>query len=251
MSNKIKITIMVATVIIILTSIMIFSSNSVKGNVQEESIIYKTLYALDGRTLEVPEAEVDTYLNLFWYTEPVCQVYSIDQRSMIIYQREKEAYLDVGWYEAPVMYMYNKLGTAFIIYQHEKQDYINQGYYTEPPSVNYNDMVLLAKVIYAEATQNPNLRIIDRQYVGAVVMNRVRHSRFPNTVRGVIYAPGQYACVGNYWFNQNPPQECLDIAKQLLLGETFGVPSNVVFQAQFTQGKGIWKKVGVHYYCYI
>ena len=132
-----------------------------------------------------------------------------------------------------------------------KESYLQKGFYLEPREVNYNDMVLIAKVIYAEATQNPNLRLTDRRYVGAVIMNRVRHPKFPNTVSGVIYAKGQYACVGNRWFNQNPPQECLDIAKQVLLGETFGVPSNVVFQAQFTQGRGVWKKVGVHYYCYI
>lgn len=244
MSKRMKITI-IASVIVIFIITILCSSNSICENQvkAEDTENYITLYSLNNNTIQVLTEEVDTYLELAWYIKPVDLIYNIKQEYIVVYKDELDFYLNNGWYLDPVTYIYNTMGTKFIIYQYELQTYLNQGYL----EVNQNDMILLAKVINAEAANST----LDRQYVGAVVMNRVRHSRFPNSVSGVIYARGQYACVGNAKFNSYPPQECLDIAKQLLLGETYGVPSNVVFQAQFLQGSGLWKRVGVHYYCYI
>lgn len=73
--------------------------------------------------------------------------------------------------------------------------------------------------------------------VGTVVMNRVAHYRFPNTIHGVIHQPGQYAFIASgarrpisdrAWAN----------AERLLNGERFA-PENVVFQAEFRQGSGV------------
>lgn len=252
MSKRMKITI-IASVIVIFIITMLCSTNSVCENQvkAEDSKTYITLYAVGGYQTLVPENEVEIYLELDWYLKPVNVIYNIKQERIVVYEDELDFYLNNGWYLQPVIYIYNSLGTKFIIYQYELQDYLNQGFTEKPPAVNQSDMILLARVIYAEASENPSIRLIDRQYVGAVVMNRVRSPRFPNSVSGVIYATNQYACVGNSKFNSYPPQECIDIAKQLLLGETFGVPSNVVFQAQFSQGSGLWKQIGVHYYCYI
>lgn len=244
MKKGMKITI-IATVIVIM---ILCSFNSIVSG--EAEVQMKTLYSLNNKKITVTEFEVNHYLNLGWYLNPVIKIYSLDDREAIIYYHELMDYKEVGWYSEPVIKLFSPNGGYEIVPKAQIEEYKNRGY-KETLQVNENDVVLLARVIYAEATQQPNLRITDRRYVGAVVMNRVRHSQFPNTLQGVIYAQGQYACVGNYWFNQYPPQECLDIARQLLEGETFGVPSNVVFQAQFRQGKGIWKQVGVHYYCYI
>ena len=249
MKKGMKITI-IATVITIIFTVFCSFNSIVSGEINEAEVQMKTLYSLDNRELTISEFEVKHYLSLGWYIEPVMKIYSLDNREAIIYCSEFENYNRVGWYSEPVIKLFNPAGGFEIIPKNQIEEYKSKGF-KEPIPVNENDVVLLAKVIYAEATQQANLRITDRRYVGAVVMNRVKHHLFPNTLQGVIYAPGQYACVGNYWFNQYPPQECLDIARQLLEGETFGVPSNVVFQAQFRQGKGIWKQVGVHYYCYI
>ena len=218
MTRKIKRTIIATVIIVIITVICSFNSNVANGSNTAE-VPMRTLYSLDQRELTIPRSQVETYLNLGWFLEPVTKLYS-------------------------------PTGGFIVVAKTDIEDYKQKGY-KEPLPVNESDVVLLAKVIHAEATQHSNFRVLDRQYVGAVVLNRVKHPSFPNDLRSVIYAPSQYACVGTYLFNQHPPQECLDIARQLLEGETFGVPSNVVFQAQFTQGKGVWKRVGVHYYCYI
>ena len=51
------------------------------------------------------------------------------------------------------------------------------------------DARLLARIINAEAQGEP---YTGQVAVGAVVLNRVKHSSFPNTIAGVIYQPGVY-----------------------------------------------------------
>ena len=55
-------------------------------------------------------------------------------------------------------------------------------------------MYLLANIIYCEAGCEP---YIGKVAVGNVVMNRVKSSRQPDTIRGVIYAKGQFSPVRN------------------------------------------------------
>lgn len=52
-----------------------------------------------------------------------------------------------------------------------------------------NDVQLLAALIQLEAGNQP---YEGQLAVGAVVMNRVRSSRYPNSIADVIYAPGQF-----------------------------------------------------------
>lgn len=54
---------------------------------------------------------------------------------------------------------------------------------------NYTDVQLLAALIWCEAG---NQTYEGQLAVGAVVMNRVNHPAYPNTIAGVIYAPGQF-----------------------------------------------------------
>lgn len=54
------------------------------------------------------------------------------------------------------------------------------------------DLNLLAKVISAEARAEP----YDGQVaVGAVILNRVEHPSFPNTIAGVVYQPDAFTCM--------------------------------------------------------
>ena len=58
---------------------------------------------------------------------------------------------------------------------------------------------LLARIISAEARGEP---YEGQVAVGAVVMNRVRHPSFPNTVAGVIYQNGAFTAVTDGQFDQ-------------------------------------------------
>ncbi len=61
-----------------------------------------------------------------------------------------------------------------------------------------SDYNLLARLISAEARGEP---YIGQVAVGAVVLNRVEHPSFPNTISGVIYQSGAFSCLndGQFW----------------------------------------------------
>lgn len=77
---------------------------------------------------------------------------------------------------------------------------------TDQSSVsNSGDMVdLLARLINGEARGEPYKGQVA---VGAVVMNRVKSSEFPDTISGVIYQKGQFSCVTDGQFDKAIDEE--------------------------------------------
>lgn len=55
-----------------------------------------------------------------------------------------------------------------------------------------NEVALLARIISAESKGEP---YSGQVAVGAVILNRVAHPSFPNTLAGVIYQPGAFSCL--------------------------------------------------------
>ena len=62
-----------------------------------------------------------------------------------------------------------------------------------------NPVALLARLISAEARGEP---YSGQVAVGAVVLNRVEHPSFPNSIAGVVYQPGAFSCVTDGQFNE-------------------------------------------------
>lgn len=56
------------------------------------------------------------------------------------------------------------------------------------------DQILLARLIAGEADGEP---YSGQVAVGSVILNRVKHSKFPNSVAGVVYQPGAFESVSN------------------------------------------------------
>lgn len=77
------------------------------------------------------------------------------------------------------------------------------------------DVYLLARCIYGEARGEPYK---GKVAVGAVILNRVASSKFPNTIAGVIYQPGAFSVVSDGQINLNPDQECINAAKDAING---------------------------------
>ena len=63
---------------------------------------------------------------------------------------------------------------------------------------------LLARLIYAEARGE---NYTGQVAVGAVVLNRVESSQFPNTIAGVIYQKGQFSSVTDGQINLSVPKD--------------------------------------------
>lgn len=91
-----------------------------------------TMYALDGRTIEVAETEAASYNRVGWYYTPVTVVYATGNRTLVIPQEQLQEYLTVGWYTEPVTTLYAADGRTIVVYQSEVAAYTNVGWYTEP-----------------------------------------------------------------------------------------------------------------------
>lgn len=109
---------------------------------------------------------------------------------------------------------------------------------------------LLANVIYHENWYTDKEKKTAR-WTGAVVLNRVASPNFPNTIEEVLYQkhPIQYSTTSKF-FTEDIPQECYDMATELLIWGAPEVPKNVVYQATFKQGSGEWKRLNGESFCY-
>ena len=73
------------------------------------------------------------------------------------------------------------------------------GIYGADDSNNSSDYSLLARIISAEARGEPYMGQVA---VGAVVLNRVEHPSFPDTLSGVVYQQGAFSCLYDGQFNE-------------------------------------------------
>ena len=78
-----------------------------------------------------------------------------------------------------------------------------------------SEVALLAKVISAEARGEP---YSGQVAVGAVILNRVRHPSFPNTIAGVIYQPGAFSALNDGQFNEPIAESARRAAQDAMSG---------------------------------
>ncbi len=85
---------------------------------------------------------------------------------------------------------------------------------TAAASANSN-LYLLARIISAEARGEP---YTGQVAVGAVVLNRVEHPSFPNTLSGVIYQNGAFTAIVDGQFDQPISSQAYQAARDALNG---------------------------------
>lgn len=78
-----------------------------------------------------------------------------------------------------------------------------------------NDVYLLARAINGEARGEP---YAGQVAVGAVILNRVKHPSFPNTVAGVVYQPGAFTAVDDGQIDAAMTSSCERAARDALNG---------------------------------
>lgn len=74
---------------------------------------------------------------------------------------------------------------------------------------------LLAQAIHGEARGEP---YIGQVAVGAVILNRVNHPSFPNTIAGVIFQPGAFTAVSDGQMFMPPDDSSLRAARDAING---------------------------------
>lgn len=120
------------------------------------------------------------------------------------------------------------------------------------------DLEILAIIIYQEAGGNA-CSDDTRRKVGSVFLNRVNSPLFPNTFEEVATAPRQHGTLsktGLKWPDRaskeveaHAVQRAYNIAAELLVGGSI-LPDNVIWQAAFKQGDGVYCYQDNTYFCY-
>lgn len=180
---------------------------------------------------------------------------------MFVSNKENEDFLyeiEETVYKAENLEDLNKYTKQFSIENKENDIVTNVETEQEKQTKNYTneELMLVAKVIAAEAGSD---NVSDRcnELVGAVIVNRVNHGSFPNTIEEVIYAPGQYATVSQL-DSIVPDERDIENARRALEGE-IDCPADVVWQANFPQcawgtSVDIYEKIetpyGTMYFCH-
>ncbi len=116
-----------------------------------------------------------------------------------------------------------------------------------------SDVQLLARAINGEARGEA---YEGQVAVGAVILNRVRHSSFPNTIAGVIYQPGAFTAVSDGQINVAIAENSTVVkaARDALNGWDPTGGCIYYFNPNTATSKWIWsrqivKTIGKHHFC--
>lgn len=110
---------------------------------------------------------------------------------------------------------------------------------------------LLARLISAEARGEP---YSGQVAVGAVVLNRIKHPSFPDTLPGVIYQSGAFTCITDGQFNQPVAESAYRAARDALNGVDPSGGAIYYFNPSTATSSWIWSRplitvIGKHRFC--
>ena len=96
--------------------------------------------------------------------------------------------------------------------------------------------------------------IQDKLLFGAVVLNRVKSSSFPNTIAGVIYQTGAFDVVRDGQINLSPDSTAKKAAQDALNGWDPSYGAIYYFNPNTATNKWIWSRphtvtIGSHRFC--
>lgn len=114
-----------------------------------------------------------------------------------------------------------------------------------------SNLNLLSRVIYGEARGEP---YTGQVAVGAVVMNRIKSSSFPNTLSGVVYQSGAFDAVKDGQVNLTPDSTARKAAQDAMNGWDPSYGAIYYFNPSTATNKWIWSRpmtviIGKHRFC--
>ena len=118
-------------------------------------------------------------------------------------------------------------------------------------SAQTNDLNLLAKVISAEARGEPYKGQVA---VGAVILNRIKHPSFPNTLSGVVYQPWAFTCMHDGQINEKVADSAYKAARDAMNGYDPSGGATYYFNPVTATSSWIWTRelivvIGKHRFC--
>ena len=114
-----------------------------------------------------------------------------------------------------------------------------------------SDYELLARIISAEARGESYLGQVA---VGAVVLNRVEHPSFPDTLTGVVYQKGAFSCLDDGQFYEPIADSCYSAARDAINGLDPSGGAIYYYNPQKSTNKWIFSRpiittIGKHRFC--
>lgn len=111
-----------------------------------------------------------------------------------------------------------------------------------------SDVQLLARIISAESRGEPYQGQVA---VGAVIMNRISHPSFPNTLSGVIYQEGAFSCLYDGGVNAAVVDSAYQAAREAINGSDPTGGAIYYYNPAKTTNKWIWSRqvvavIGAH-----
>lgn len=125
------------------------------------------------------------------------------------------------------------------------------GIYGADDTGNSSDYNLLARIISAEARGEPYMGQVA---VGAVVLNRVEHPSFPDTLSGVVYQQGAFSCLYDGQFNEPVSESAYKAATDAINGLDPSGGAIYYYNPQKSTNKWIFSRpiittIGSHRFC--
>ena len=116
---------------------------------------------------------------------------------------------------------------------------------------NSSDYQLLARLISAEARGEPYMGQVA---VGAVVLNRIEHPSFPDTMSGVIYQKGAFSCLSDGQFYEPISESAYRAASDAINGLDPSGGAIYYYNPKIATNKWIFSRpvittIGDHRFC--
>ena len=121
----------------------------------------------------------------------------------------------------------------------------------EVPAATEANVNLLARIISAEARGEP---YAGQVAVGAVILNRIEHPSFPDTLSGVIYQDGAFTAIVDGQFNEPVSPSAYNAARDALNGWDPTGGCIYYYNPKKTSNKFMWSRqtvtvIGDHRFC--
>ncbi|MBQ4119647.1 MAG: spore cortex-lytic enzyme [Clostridia bacterium] len=113
------------------------------------------------------------------------------------------------------------------------------------------DFDLLVRIISAEARGEP---YTGQVAVGAVVLNRIEHPSFPDTLPGVVYQKGAFSCLDDGQFYESVADSCYSAARDAIngldpSGGAIYYYNPITATNKWIQSRKIITTIGKHRFC--
>lgn len=225
---------------------------------------------MKNRIVLIRQTAVTLLLNLlvlaalsFLYPSPAAEALSKNGSTGSEVKAIQETLKDRGLYSGSIDGIYGA-GTQAAVKKFQKQQGLTADGIAGPltlkrlgvsvgaiPEANEANVNLLARIISAEARGEP---YSGQVAVGAVILNRVEHPSFPDTLSGVIYQPGAFTAITDGQFNESVAESAYRAARDALNGTDpsggaiyYYNPDRAI--SQWIRTRPVIKRIGKHLFC--